>query len=510
MQRSISFRDKNKLILLVLFSLFFLFTNAEGQNRIKTHIFRPTADSNIINPDLLRRLQEVPIHLPEGGQVKLTSDRNPVQVGEEIVLTATLSRGIEGAVFQFYNEQGVLISSGQNNQCYYRFSNSGAHLLLVNVTTPVLLTHLANTVKLIDTLRIQADSVSLFVEPVVVEQEKPVSFETRFNPERGLVYRFIFGDNLNSDWSPRPTITHIFSSPGIYSAYAEIGRNIDEKFTLITRSVSKQIQVISPPPPPADNLANTYVKLNADRPEAKTGEVITFAAFSNAAQEGLQYMFNFGDNNYQKSYNSSAEHIFTKPGGYTVSVRLILADNYLDAGDSVVVFINPSMREFVTLKTDRLSAGTGENINFLAETNSRRPGLKYIFNFGDRNKPLPSSQNSITHIYDNPGSYAVYVQLVLDGNIQATSELVNISIATPPPVFPWWIYLAGLLVLGSAGYRIKKLILPKISFHPHIDPGNIQIVNDKEFNISCEIHFVPNIDAAKYTISNEPVKEIKK
>ncbi len=503
---------KFKPVLFFLITLFIYITVVQGQIRNNIHRVKPAADSSIITPGMRRILTQrvPPPNVQQPVTVKLSADRNPVQVGEQVKLIAVLSRNISGAVFNFYNENGTLIQSNQGNECDYRFPVSGAHLVLVKVNNPtVYVARLPDIGIVIDTLRIQADSVALIVYPVIIEQGRDVTFKTQFYPEPGIVFRFVFADNSYSEWNTNPSTTHLYSRPGLYNAYAEIGISEKGEIRILTRSVSKQVNVIPPPPLLPDTNAIPFVKLSADRPEAKTGEVVSFAAFSNYKRDGLQYMFKFGDGNSRQSTSSSAEHIYTEYGAFTVVVRILYDNEYLDASDSVEIIINPSLRTFVTLRADTSSGSAGDTIRFTAFTRSRMPGLKYIFFTGVPGQSFVSQQNAINYSYNNSGTYNAYVQLVLNDNILATSEVLNIFI-TEQPASLWWLYLTAILVISAAGFGIKKIFpVPKPSFRAY--PGSVKtkIENEKEFNTKFEVHFNPNIYSAKYNFSNNPVKEIK-
>jgi PKD repeat protein len=127
------------------------------------------------------------------------------------------------------------------------------------------------------------------------------------------------------------------------------------------------------------------------------------------------YYWDFGDGQTDTSYSlTSFTHTYYTGIIRNYPIRLISQNQCTRDTQTLVIVVNPiTIQPFVTAYGNQLSGCAPHLITF---NNSSVGAAQLTWNFGD-NTPaviIPNSQNSITHLYANPGNYTVTIRLQND------------------------------------------------------------------------------------------------
>jgi PKD repeat protein len=143
------------------------------------------------------------------------------------------------------------------------------------------------------------------------------------------------------------------------------------------------------------------------------------------------YYWDFGDSATDTTYSlSSFGHTYYTGIIRNYTIRLITQNQCTRDTQYLVIVVNPiTIQPFVTAYGNQLS---GCAPHFVTFNNSSVGAAQLTWNFGD-NSPLviiPNDQNSISHLYTNPGNYTVTIRLQND--CSDTTILRNVTVFDPP------------------------------------------------------------------------------
>lgn len=276
---------------------------------------------NISNTDGL-------IYVPqELNQVSLKASRDNVQVGEDIILSASLKFEDPSASYRFYLEDSEWRYNALNefSIIFSQFNSVGSYHFGVEVKVAGL------NELLRDTIRIEVDSIDINVHPTEIDIGEEVKFEVSFNSfAENTRFRFFYGNNIPpSDWNWLES-SYIYELPGTYTVYAELGKFDGDDPYATYQSRKKLVKVNEP----------YEIELTSDKSSAEVGEEITFTAYSNTDRRDVKYLFFLGRATLTGSpRQNSIKHIFNEPNNYTVRVQLLSASNQLLASASTTIEI---------------------------------------------------------------------------------------------------------------------------------------------------------------------------
>ncbi len=139
-----------------------------------------------------------------------------------------------------------------------------------------------------------------------------------------------------------------------------------------------------------------------------TGEAATFTATvnANASTSGLTYMWDMDDGTTASGL--TVTHTYDRPGNYNVQFTATNCGGS-DSGDLAVEAYDacPVPAQIVSISTDPSDPIINENIRFSANVRAD-PAPTYSWSFGDGGT---SNSASPTHSYDDPGEYAVTLEV---------------------------------------------------------------------------------------------------
>jgi len=253
------------------------------------------------------------------------------------------------------------------------------------------------------------------------------------DPE-GDALKFIwnFGDGTSENGAP---VTHRYESPGRYKANVIV----ESDSGLINNSAIKRFTVKVNHPPTA-NAGTDLI--------AAPGEKLYFDASKSTDYDGkvLRHYWDLGDG--RKARGRKVRHAFSKPGLYTVKLRVEDNSGSLCnfATDQRKVFVNSS--PIVNIGKDRI-ASVNESINFNGTDSRDIDGkiISYEWNLGDGSK---NSGTNITHAFQKPGIYRVRLAVTDDSDAknETATDSLKVVVNDPP------IARAGRDHIASSGEMI--------------------------------------------------------
>ncbi len=247
-----------------------------------------------------------------------------------------------------------------------------------------------------------------------------------------LKFTWNFGDGTSEKGVP---VTHRYESPGRYKASVII----ESDSGLINNSAIKRFTVKVNHPPTANAGPDLL---------AAPGEKLYFDASKSTDPDGkvVRHYWDLGDG--RKARGRKIRHVFSKPGLYTVKLRVEDNSGSLCnfATDQCKVFVNSSPT--VNIGKDRI-ASVNEPISFSGADSRDIDGkiISYEWILGDGTK---NSGIIITHAFKKPGIYRVRLAVIDDSNAinKTTSDTLTVIVNDPP------IARAGKDHIASAGETI--------------------------------------------------------
>ncbi len=281
---------------------------------------------------------------------------------------------------------------------------------------------------------------------------------------------------------------------------------------------------VNPPPvkkafnPAAKSAQQTYIPpsttqavltLTADNRVAKPNQDVNFTLTWDRIVVSASYHFDWDDKISSSDTTApAATHHYTAPGVYAVRVT---ATPFLPA--EMMKVLNPSQvptirsnavtitvlgpvqspsptktqpqPTTVALTADKTSVNLGDPVNFTAILNPLSPAAQFHFDFGDGNT-VDTASNLAAHNYFLPGPHSA-TATVANGNQQATSPPVEVTVLEPKPLAPV-VQLTPLFrepVVTGQQISVRAFLIPptrNTGFEFDWGDGTLpQTVNDKGF-----------------------------
>ncbi len=231
-----------------------------------------------------------------------------------------------------------------------------------------------------------------------------------------LTFIWDFGDGSSEKGVP---VTHRYEFPGRYKASVIV----ESDSGLINNSTIKQFVVRVNRPPIAD--------AGSDLLAAPT-EKLYFDASKSTDPDGkiLRHYWDLGDG--RKARGKKVRHAFSKPGLYTVNLRVEDNSGSLCnfATDRLKVFVNSS--PIANIGKDRI-ASVNEPVSFSGADSMDIDGeiISYEWNMGDGTK---NSGINVTHAFQKPGTYRVNLAVTDDSNAKnkTGTDTLKVIVNDPP------------------------------------------------------------------------------
>lgn len=333
--------------------------------------------------------------------------------------------------------------------------------------------------------------VDLTASPLPAHPGDVVNFIARpSGPYPNLQYRFDYGDGTQPRWQTSATAEHVYSRPGNYSAYVDIGNGNQR----IGGSVRKQIPVTSIPL--SVSLTATPLPAQAKRP-------VMFNARVSPNIVNATYQFTFGDGDPPVFQTSpQVQHIYKNSGSYSAFVQVSQsggAPSSTVKSAPVVLNIqpasttNPGTAVAPTSRATPTPPPSATATPAASATPAPTPPGSPVESASPASSPTSSDSSA-------PGAAGPASSASTSGTSAENANQDNRGVTS----VKWWYWLfAGLLLLllfKATGY----LFAAKPTFAAFSDPGAARISNEKGLlPLDFQLVLNPNVSAGDYSVMSD-------
>jgi subtilisin family serine protease/chitodextrinase len=213
-------------------------------------------------------------------------------------------------------------SSWENEpQATHVYTDEGVYIATLSVRDPK---DGLNSSSIIVTVTNLAPIAEITVDKKYANEEELISFSADKSRDtksdtKSLKYAWDFGDNTHAEGK---TVKHAYLRSGKYTVNLTV---IDDNNAKAKAQIN--IQVVNIPP---------QAKIQMDKTEAQVGEVIRFEASKSydtpSDKANLTYLWDFDtrDNAQEDTVGVTATHKYTKPGEYTIKLKVIDDNGEID------------------------------------------------------------------------------------------------------------------------------------------------------------------------------------
>lgn len=261
-------------------------------------------------------------------------------------------------------------------------------------------------------------------------------------PTSGCTYLWHFGDGSPNETTTVPTVTHLYSAPGSFSALVVATCPPAGAGPCIVRAPGT-VTVLP------CNACPTVVGLTA-AVGGCAGPGLATVTFSGALAPpltGCSFLWAFGDGATLVTTTPSASHTYAAPMTYAVAVTAICPGSTPCATTTIAITVPrccPIVTNILHNLEDDDCAGSGAlaTVNFSTVTDPTPALGKYTWDFGDGAPTVTNPGPNATHDYALPGTYTVQVLYTPDPAMYPGCPSSMFSIATvmvpacgttPPP-----------------------------------------------------------------------------
>lgn len=225
--------------------------------------------------------------------------------------------------------------------------------------------------------------VSLSANPNRLTTGNPVNFRANLSrAQPGLKFRFVFGDGSASGWQSGADATHVYTSPGTFLAYVDVGLPVNGVMRQMGGTLRQPVIVV-----PLTTAA-TPVRSGSVTPSPKVSSPTTGLSGLTSTVKG------------QKSTDTSR-----------VKVNLTTSANNIEVGKSVTLGAQPSNAD---------------------------GNLRYRYTFGDGTRSAWVESREMTHKFSRSGNFAARVDVARLNNrrlqLVGRSAPINFAVAKPATV----------------------------------------------------------------------------
>lgn len=229
------------------------------------------------------RVNEAPSQANE--PLTIRADKKLIQVGETVTFVLEPKKYFDHSrpTVEFNFGDGKTESKDPSKtEVQHQFTSAGQFMVSVKIGSPPGIA----LVEVIDPITITVAQVKLSVNPRSVEVGMPVSLQaTSVSKDPNLRYKFLFGDNKQTNWQESNEATHSYSAAGDYKATVEIG--FGDNAVRLDSNDSDSIKVTLPPPQSID------FRVRPSRVDAN--ETVTLSVRFRENGRNIKYRFLFDD-----------------------------------------------------------------------------------------------------------------------------------------------------------------------------------------------------------------------
>lgn len=230
-------------------------------------------------------------------------------------------------------------------------------------------------------------------------------------PTSGCTYVWRFGDGSPNLTTSVPTVTHVYTAPGTFSATVvatcpPVGG--------VRCEVRAQVDVVVPP---CSTECPTVVGLTATVSgcAGPSSATVLLNGTLTPPLTGCSFLWAFGVGPNQITTSPSVSHVYTAPGTYAVSVTPI-CPGIVPCSTTTIVVTVPRCCPIVTnivanLEDNECADGMGKSATmiFSAITDPATAAGNYTWNFGDGSPAVTNPGANATHDYASAGTFTVQV-----------------------------------------------------------------------------------------------------
>ncbi len=350
------------------------------------------------------------------------NNQNPV-VGDVVIFSGGTELDIRDVQYQFVYGDGEKSDWQSEPEANYVYTRPGKYEAFLTVKVG---RRNFQSKKVPITVRaIQLILKRMTDDPLYVGM--PVRFEVISNsPMKGFMFQFHFGDGSAPKWLEERTVEHIYSAEGTYEVLAYASRGIPEmRYARRTeaRFIRSEPILVS-----LKRRQQRYrVSLKPDRNRIKAGERIRFRADFTPFNQEVEYKFNFGDGQESDwTREPEIEHLYRNSGEFPASVRVRMRNKDL-AESPIVGILVEDIEHKAYLKISSRNPFVGEDVMFEGGIEPGADNVQYRFDFGDQIKSGWLTEPVSTHIYNEPGTYAVTLTARIGEDIFQSNQ-VNVRV----------------------------------------------------------------------------------
>ncbi|XP_029619793.1 polycystin-1 [Salmo trutta] len=280
-----------------------------------------------------------------------------------------------------------------------------------------------------DTMTPLADPEFLSVKEVIaVATLRLYTFRVKVDVSLGVTFRWSFGDGSAqenytfpalSESQDRPvergvrqvyvqdSVSHIYLQPDDYTLTVQVYNQYDN----IKRAISLKVR------PPL-----TRILISPSPPVPLVNQTFLLEASSHPSHYGILYTWNFGDGSKEiQGFHSKVSHVARTTGVYNMTV---CANNTLTA---LTAWVSVAVVEKVSGL--QLSCSGPSELKSVTEIKGKvasGSSLHWDWNFGDGSGHKNITDNSVSHVYESPGSYTVKV--TVSNAVSQASQSIRLEI----------------------------------------------------------------------------------
>jgi len=286
----------------------------------------------------------------------------------------------------------------------------------------------------------QSATCSILVSPQNPPLGTAVNLTAQITDD-GRVRRFSwnFGDGTSTTTSSN-VVSHLYQTDGSFTVLLDI---VDDQGNKSSCTVTVTIG--------SDDPSCTFVFSPAD---PSIGDSVLFDASLSTDDDGtiVSYDWSFGDTGTFSSSSPTATHSYTIDGDFTV-ILTVTDDqgNTTVCSQSITVGSEAPDCDFTASPNP---ADVGESVNFNASASTDDDGTidNYAWDFGDGNTLDPNTDPTVSHAYQNSGTFIVTLTLTdNDGNTSTCTE--SVVVGTTPPVCDFTVSPNPANVGDSVGFN---------------------------------------------------------
>ncbi len=415
-------------------------------------------------------------------QITLRANPQPAYAGQLVQIIVTPNQPISNVAYTFQWGDGTANTSTSVPQTSHTYASAGTYRIIVqvrpagvatmayraqpptsNLTLTVLAPPAAQTPKGNGQTQTPVQNpsqpplqIALNANPRPTYTGQPVLVTVTPNHPINAAYTYQWGDRTPDTSSRAPQASHTYASPGVYRVIVQVStiatyRQEPTSSALTLVVIAPQSSVQTPVKGGGPVQLSLQITLSANPREPYAGKPVLVTANLSYPISDATYFFQWGDRTDDTpSRTPQAVHTYASPGTYRVTVGLRTTTNFKQkpiSSDLTLVVTTPPTQVIpktpqpalqITLNSFPSAPYAGQLDRITATPSYPTSNARYLFDWGDRTPSTPSSNPQAPHVFANPGTYNVVVQVSALANDRdvAARNILTIVVNPPPPPPP--------------------------------------------------------------------------